>query len=35
MKEYLAKEIRNVVILGHMGSGKTSLAESFLYVSKP
>ncbi len=34
MKEYLAKEIRNVVILGHMGSGKTSLAESFLYVSK-
>ena len=34
MKEYLAKEIRNVAILGHMGSGKTSLAESFLYVSK-
>ena len=34
MKEYLAKDIRNVAIVGHMGCGKTSLSESFLYLSK-
>lgn len=34
MKEYHAKAIRNIAILGHLGSGKTSLAESLLYVSK-
>ena len=34
MKEYLAHQIRNVAILGHMGCGKTSLAESMLLVSK-
>lgn len=33
MKVYKTNEIRNVAILGHLGSGKTTLAESFLYVS--
>ncbi len=34
MKEYLTKSLRNVAILGHLGSGKTTLTESMLYVSK-
>ena len=34
MKEYQSKNIRNIVILGHQGSGKTTLTESLLYVSK-
>lgn len=34
MKEYLTNQIRNVAILGHLGSGKTSLVESMLYISK-
>ena len=33
MKEYRTDEIRNVVLLGHGGSGKTSLAEAMAYVS--
>ena len=33
MKVYSTDEIRNVVLLGHGGSGKTSLAEAMLYVS--
>ena len=33
MKDYLTKNIRNVAILGHLGSGKTSLTEAMLYVS--
>jgi elongation factor G len=32
MKEYHAKAIRNVAILGHLGSGKTSLSESLLFI---
>ncbi|MDD4212470.1 MAG: elongation factor G [Bacilli bacterium] len=32
MKEYHAKAIRNVAILGHLGSGKTSLSEALLYI---
>ncbi len=33
MKEYHAKEIRNIAIMGHLGSGKTSLTEALLYIS--
>lgn len=33
MKIYRTDEIRNVVLLGHGGSGKTSLVEAMLYVS--
>ena len=34
MKEYSAKDIRNVVLLGHSGSGKTALVESALFQTK-
>ena len=33
MKVYRTDEIRNVVLLGHGGCGKTSLAEAMLYVT--
>ncbi|MCL1996751.1 MAG: elongation factor G [Defluviitaleaceae bacterium] len=33
MKKYSAKEIRNVVVLGHTGSGKTTLIESSLFLA--
>lgn len=33
MKEYQTEEIRNVVLLGHGSSGKTSLAEACLYTA--
>ncbi|MDD3126552.1 MAG: elongation factor G [Candidatus Izemoplasmatales bacterium] len=33
MKEYEAKSIKNVIILGHLGSGKTSLTESLIFTS--
>ena len=32
MKVYRTDEIRNVVLLGHGGSGKTSLAEAMAYA---
>jgi elongation factor G len=33
MKEYKTEQIRNVVLLGHGGTGKTSLAEAAAFVS--
>ncbi len=33
MNEYLANQLKNVIILGHLGSGKTSLVESLAFVS--
>lgn len=34
MAEITTKNIRNVVLLGHGGSGKTSIAEAALYLTK-
>ncbi|NCB33776.1 MAG: GTP-binding protein [Erysipelotrichia bacterium] len=34
MKDYLASAVRNVVVLGHSGAGKSSLIESCLYYTK-
>ena len=34
MENVYTKSIRNVVLLGHSGGGKTSLAESMLYISR-
>ena len=34
MKEYLSKDVRNVVMLGHSGAGKTALIESALFQTK-
>src|SRR5262245_5813962 len=33
MKQYSTDQIRNVVLLGHGGNGKTSLAEAALFAS--
>lgn len=33
MKQYQAKDIINLAVAGHSGSGKTSLAEAMLYLS--
>ena len=34
MADYITKNIRNIVLLGHSGAGKTSLAEAMLYLAK-
>ncbi len=34
MKEYLSKDVRNVVLLGHSGSGKSAFVEAALYLTK-
>ncbi len=34
MREYLAKEIKNIVLLGSAGSGKTTFAEAMAYEGK-
>lgn len=33
MKQYDAKNIKNIALVGHGGSGKTSVAESMIYLS--
>ncbi len=33
MKQYTAKNIRNIVVAGHAGSGKTSLVEAAYYLT--
>ena len=33
MKQYAAKDIRNIALVGHAGSGKTSLAEAAFYLT--
>ena len=34
MRDYLANEVRNVVVLGHSGAGKSSVVEACLYYTK-
>ena len=34
MKEYTTQKIRNVALIGHSGSGKTSWTEAVLFTSK-
>lgn len=34
MKDYAAQDVKNIVLLGHSGSGKTSVVESMLYFTK-
>lgn len=34
MKDYCIKNLRNIGLMGHNGTGKTSLAESILYYAK-
>ncbi len=34
MKQYTTEALRNLVLVGHGGTGKTSLADSFLFLSK-
>ena len=34
MKEYTTEQLRNIALIGHSGSGKTSFVESALFLSK-
>lgn len=34
MKDYAAQDVKNLVLLGHSGSGKTTVVESMLYFTK-
>lgn len=34
MKDYLANEVRNVVVLGHSGAGKTAVVEGCMHFTK-
>ena len=34
MKEYAGKSVRNVVVMGHTGAGKTEVLESVLFNNK-
>ncbi|MBE6111032.1 MAG: GTP-binding protein, partial [Erysipelotrichaceae bacterium] len=34
MRDYLANEVRNVVVLGHSGAGKSTVIEACLYKTK-
>ena len=34
MADFTTQNLRNIVLLGHGGSGKTSLAETALFLSK-
>lgn len=34
MRDYLANEVRNIVLMGHSGAGKSSVVEAALYFTK-
>ena len=33
MKNYMTEQIRNIVLMGHSGAGKTTLTEAMLQVA--